>query len=764
MKRMKKVFSWLLCVCMVIGMIADNTVLAKAEDSVPDGYTVYSDEVAYKVEFYEYSDVDTTRKYSLSVYNRGLVDAVVTDIHVSLYDTSDTDNIVELRNLEEEEYTITDSDGEIINSDEITIAKNETYTYYIEVTLPEDFTNTSGIGIASGFYKDYISFEDGNVLGWTETVYHNSSSNGTNDTQVAQMDYDVYPYGLLCAGAKQKDEINIKNIYDKDIEISLCEISVQYVDGDYSTSEVLSVNYYDANGNTLSVDDIIGHVINPEDTYTFYAEYTIPEDYTDVSCLYIKIATEADDNTFDAFINGYPGIQLGSLVKVEATPQKTLVAGETVSVDCVVTSIYDGEVVLTDFIAMCSPTYVTSIDTTGVSDFEVVSISVKDSKGNEVPLTGNEIKLATGESVEYTITFTVPDNWNKDAAIMINVIAHQEDAIACGGAAYLYYEEPETSVEPEDPTKPEEPEEPTEPEEPSEPELPENGWYKDEDGNRMYFKDSKAIKSQWLEDKDTWYYFDKDGFAVADWQSIGGTWYYFDEECEMQTGWLELDGTWYYLDDSGAMLTGWQIIGGAWYYFYGSGAMAESTWVEGSYVGSSGAWVETPVVEGWQMSGDKWWYQLPDSSYPANEWKLIGGEWYYFDAAGWMATGWVFDGSDWYYMNAGGTMTTGWVQDAGTWYFMKSSGVMATDWVYDAGTWYYMDESGAMKTGWVEIIEKDEDNKEYSTWYYMETSGAMKTGWLNDNGIWYYLNNSGLMVTDTVIDGCTIDENGVWVQ
>lgn len=46
----------------------------------------------------------------------------------------------------------------------------------------------------------------------------------------------------------------------------------------------------------------------------------------------------------------------------------------------------------------------------------------------------------------------------------------------------------------------------------------------------------------------------------------------------------------------------------------------------------------------------------------------------------------------------------------------------------------------------------------------METSGAMKTGWLNDNGTWYYLNDSGVMVTDTVIDGCTINENGVWVQ
>lgn len=234
--------------------------------------------------------------------------------------------------------------------------------------------------------------------------------------------------------------------------------------------------------------------------------------------------------------------------------------------------------------------------------------------------------------------------------------------------------------------------------------TPENGWFEDEDGNKFYFKNKESIKADWFEDEDKWYYFGKDGVAVTDWQNIDGSWYYFDKECVMMTGWIELDGNWYYLDNSGAMLTDWQVISGTWYYFYGSGAMAESTWIEGCYVGTSGAWIINPVTEGWQIYNGKWWYQLPDSSYPVNEWKKISGVWYYFDNSGYMAT------------------------------------------------------------GWVEIIEKDNDNKDYSTWYYMEKSGAMKTGWLNDNGTWYYLNDSGVMVTDTVIDGCTINENGVWVQ
>lgn len=260
-----------------------------------------------------------------------------------------------------------------------------------------------------------------------------------------------------------------------------------------------------------------------------------------------------------------------------------------------------------------------------------------------------------------------------------------------------------------------------------------DGRYYYSDNRCLYFRDGIQVKDEWIYDERTgWYYFNETGFAVKGWNYIDGNWYYFAsqnlqlqvvEGHSMITGWLALGGVWYYFEDSGAMVTGWQEIGGKWYYFYDSGAMAASTWIGNYYVDSSGAWVDgeagsgnqTYVAEGWQQSGGKWWYQLADSSYPANEWKFIGGEWYYFDAAGWMATGWVFDGFAWYYMNPSGDMATGWINDAGT-------------------------------------------------WYYMETSGAMKTGWLNDNGTWYYLNNSGAMVTDTVIDGYTIDKNGVWVQ
>ena len=232
-------------------------------------------------------------------------------------------------------------------------------------------------------------------------------------------------------------------------------------------------------------------------------------------------------------------------------------------------------------------------------------------------------------------------------------------------------------------------------------------------------KEESVIKSSWSYVNGKWYYYDASGILSVGWKYIDGAWYYFNSNGVMQTGWQQIAGNWYYMDSSGAMLTGWHEIGGTWYYFYSDGSMASSTWIGSYYVDASGAWITNTstntYTEGWKISGGLWWYQNADGSYPTSAWKSIGGAWYYFDAAGWMKTGWVHDGTGWYYMNPSGTMYTGWLNDGGI-------------------------------------------------WYYLTGSGLMHTGWLNDNGIWYYMIGSGAMATSTVIDGYTIDANGVWVQ
>ena len=60
-----------------------------------------------------------------------------------------------------------------------------------------------------------------------------------------------------------------------------------------------------------------------------------------------------------------------------------------------------------------------------------------------------------------------------------------------------------------------------------------------------------------------------------------------------------------------------------------------------------------------------------------------------------------------------------------------------------------------MVTGWAEMDGK---------WYYLNSNGTMATGWINVDGKWYYLYGDGSLAVSTIINGYTVDENGVWVK
>lgn len=110
-----------------------------------------------------------------------------------------------------------------------------------------------------------------------------------------------------------------------------------------------------------------------------------------------------------------------------------------------------------------------------------------------------------------------------------------------------------------------------------------NTWY--------YLTASGAMATGWVSVGGTWYYMSPSGAMQTGWVLVNGYWYYMSPSGAMQTGWLSLNGTWYYLNETGWMQTGWKWIGGSCYYFYSNGAMAANTWIGGSYVNGSGAWV-----------------------------------------------------------------------------------------------------------------------------------------------------------------------------
>lgn len=87
------------------------------------------------------------------------------------------------------------------------------------------------------------------------------------------------------------------------------------------------------------------------------------------------------------------------------------------------------------------------------------------------------------------------------------------------------------------------------------------------------------------------------------------------------------------------------------------------------------------VSGSWQRSADgsRWWWRNGDGTWPASQWRQIGGYYYYFDSDGYMCTGWItLDGVS-YYLDTSGALPEGamfanrrtpdgyWVDARGAW-------------------------------------------------------------------------------------------------
>ncbi|MDR3596398.1 family 16 glycosylhydrolase [Clostridium sp.] len=97
---------------------------------------------------------------------------------------------------------------------------------------------------------------------------------------------------------------------------------------------------------------------------------------------------------------------------------------------------------------------------------------------------------------------------------------------------------------------------------------------------RVYNKhsdDSSNIKG-----RNTWYKDEKTG-----------SWYYLDGDGNPFKGWLYTKDYWYYLDSNGQRKTGWVNDNGNWYYLNDDGIMLKNTTIDGYYLDSNGAWVNS---------------------------------------------------------------------------------------------------------------------------------------------------------------------------
>ena len=273
------------------------------------------------------------------------------------------------------------------------------------------------------------------------------------------------------------------------------------------------------------------------------------------------------------------------------------------------------------------------------------------------------------------------------------------------------------------------------------------------DASGAWVKDKQKETDKWIQSSGRWWYRHADGsYTRSGWEYIGGKWYYFDQNGWMVTGWQKVKGSWYYMESNGAMVSsGWKWINSKCYYFDKNGKMAANTWIDGSYVDASGAWVKDKKQEPdkWIRSSGRWWYRHGDGTYIRSDWEYIGNKWYYFDQNGWMITGWQKVSGSWYYMEGNGArVADGWKWINNKCYYFDKNGKMAVDTWIDGS---YVDASGVWikdkkqepenvtKTGWVQYS---------GHWMYYNTDGSyVKSNWKSVNSIWYYFDQNGWMVT-----------------
>ena len=260
-------------------------------------------------------------------------------------------------------------------------------------------------------------------------------------------------------------------------------------------------------------------------------------------------------------------------------------------------------------------------------------------------------------------------------------------------------------------------------------------------GQEKYYlkEDGKMAKDEWITQGENQYYINSQGKMLKN--AWLGKNYLSENGNKVKQAWIYDDNysSWFYLQQDGTYAeNGWLTIGGNDYHFKSGGYLSTERWIDRFYVAKSGAKLKSEWL--FDKNYNSWFYLKADGTYAEKGWQTIKGKDYHFKSGGYLSTetwidrsyvtssgakagkGWLFDKNfnSWFYINSDGNYANKeWIWDNG-YYYLKSGGYMASsEWVWYKNNWFYLKSNGKMAEK--ELIYDSSDQ----SWYYLKSGGYM---------------------------------------
>ena len=260
-------------------------------------------------------------------------------------------------------------------------------------------------------------------------------------------------------------------------------------------------------------------------------------------------------------------------------------------------------------------------------------------------------------------------------------------------------------------------------------------------GQEKYYlkEDGKMAKDEWITQGENQYYINSQGKMLKN--AWLGKSYISENGNKVKQAWIYDDNysSWFYLQQDGTYAeNGWLTIDGKDYHFKSGGYLSTERWIDRFYVAKSGAKLKSEWL--FDKNYDAWFYLKADGTYAEKGWQTIKGKDYHFKSGGYLSTetwidrsyvtssgskagkGWLFDKNynSWFYINSDGNYANKeWLWDNG-YYYLKSGGYMAaSEWVWYKNNWFYLKSNGKMAEK--ELIYDSSDQ----SWYYLKSGGYM---------------------------------------